>query len=172
MDIVIQKSGSTDPLMGGVKVQLMGAPRVQAKQGNHSLSVALLAGAGSKEDENDERIELTPQDDEIKTTLDIFSTSASLIYGYRLSNSILAYAGGTYSTMKFEGELESDNNATLDGEEIEYEGFTNEANLGVMIELGGLFTLKLEGANQKVKWERTSARTFTYYSVGLSFNWY
>lgn len=172
MDVVIQKPGESSPIMAGIKYQFIGEPRLKASQGNHSLSVALLAGTGSKEDENDDPVELTPQDDEISTNLNMFGTSASLIYGYRVSQSILFYVGGTYSTMKFDGELESDNNATLDGEEIAYEGFTNEANAGVMFELGRLITLKFEGSNQKVNWEKTSERTFNYFSTAISFNWY
>lgn len=172
MDLVIFKPGSSSPIMGGVKYQIMGAPRLATKAGNHSLSIVAMAGTGTKDDKNDDRIELTPQDDEVETTLNMFSTNASLIYGYRLSNTVLAYAGGTYGTMKFDGELESSNNTTLDGEDVDYEGYTNEANVGVMFELGRLITLKLEGSNQKVKWEKTSEKTFNYFSVGLGFNWY
>ena len=172
MDVVIYSPGDTSPLMGGVKYQIIGEPKLNAKAGNHSLSILAMAGAGSKEDENDDPIEITPQDDEVKTELDMTAGTTGLLYGYRLNSSMLVYLGGLYTYYNFNGILESDNNATLDGEEIDYNGEVVDASVGTIIDLGRLMSLKLEATNQKVNWEKTSARTFNYFAVGLSFNWY
>ena len=172
MDVLIYRPGSTSPLMGGVKYQLIGDPKLSAGAGNHSLSMLVMAGAGSKEDENDDPVEITPQDDEVKTELDMTAGSAGLIYGYRLNKSMLFYLGGVYTAYNFNGVLESENNATLDGESIDYDGEVVDTTLGAIVDLGRLMSLKIEGANQKVNWEKTSERTFNYFSIGLSFNWY
>lgn len=172
MDVVIRSTGDDAPIMAGLKYQIFGDPRVSAKRGNHSLAIVGLFGMATKDERNDDAIELTPQDEEVDTQIDIMASDVSLIYGYRIEDTVLAYIGSTYSTMSFKGELESDKNATLDGKEIDYSGHTTGANLGLMIDLGRLVNLKLEGSHQKVNWEKTDPRSFNYVSIGVGFNWY
>ena len=170
LDIIAVSPGSKHPNLYGLKYQVLGDPRASASKGNHSLAIVGLIGGGKRTDLNDEAVEITPMDDEVEVELSTTATRASLVYGYRRGKNSLLYTGVTYSTLKFSGKLDSENMA-LDGQRISYSSSAVGANIGVMIEVGKLLSLKVEASHQKVNWQRTDSNSFNAVSVGTSFRW-
>ena len=171
IDLLLLSNGDNYPLMFGFKYQILGASKKEKKAKGHSVSVVALIGSAVDEQENDDAVELTPQDDEAKIDLSVTSKEASLLYGYRFDKNSLFYMGPRYTVTQFDGTLETDN-VTLDGQKIDYWGDSFAGVMGFMFDFGSNTKIMIEGSHQKLNWQRTTNKTFNTISAGVGFSWY
>lgn len=152
MDLFWAHTGAANSL-AGIKIQLIGSPRVSNGTG-HKL--ALSAALGENEHE--------PEDKSIDFTLG--GREFGLLYGYRFNQSLLPYSSLMYSSYNFEGDIKKGANAGL---RPRYDTQILAANLGLQIDFQVLFG-KLECTYQRLTTTNTDERSrFIFgYSIGLS----
>lgn len=170
LDLLILSNGKDTPTLIGIKYQLFGKTRKEAKKGDHSVAISYAGGNSSKSDKDGEDLELTAQDEDSKVELDLESTDLSLIYGYRFSNTQLVYTGMSYTTSKFSGILESQN-VNLNNQKVKYNAFITGAHLGYFSYLSKNASFKAELSGQKIKWTNTKEKQFAYFSMGFGIHW-
>jgi len=170
LDLLLLSNGKDTPILVGLKYQILGKSRKIAKKGDHSLALSYAGGTSSKTDEDGEDLELTPQDEDTKVELDLESTDASLIYGYRFSNTQLIYSGISYTKSKFSGVLESQN-SSLNNQKVKYKATITGAHIGYLSYISKSGSFKAELSGQKVKWTNTDEQTFGFFSMGFGIHW-
>lgn len=94
-------SGMGGPLQLKVKYQFIGEPYSSAKPGNFSSSLVAIGKWGDYRDES-----TPPFSDTYRAWLTQSGYDLMLISGYRIFDSLLAYAGGYYSRSTFRGTWE------------------------------------------------------------------
>jgi hypothetical protein len=152
VDLFWAHTGAANSL-AGVKVQLLGTPRVNNGIG-HKLALSAALGENAHE----------PEDKSIDFTLG--GREFGLLYGYRINPTLLPYSSLMYSSYNFEGDIKKGANAGL---KPEYGTTILAANLGLQIDFQLLFG-KLECTYQKLATDNTKDRgRFIFgYSIGLS----
>ena len=170
LDFIAQSAGSKNPVMAGLRFQLLGDTRQNTSKGNHSLSIVGLYGASSDSQQNDEDVELTPKDEEAEADIEMEATEIRLIYGYRISKNWLTYFGLTQGSSNFNGKVESDN-VLLDGKKLDYDSNYTGANLGFNFHARKVFQLKIEAAAHKIKWNEADETTRGLLLASVGFFW-
>lgn len=165
--MIFNGQGTTD--LYGLKYQLKGPSRANAKKGDESFSIVIGLGSGGETETEGEDLELTAMDDDTKVELTKNARDIGFIYGKRLTHKVLAYAGFNYTTFSFAGKLESQN-TNLDGQRLEYAGYTYTTHIGVAQYTGSSGVLKGEFGVQDVHWDHPPAQQFGYISFGVGFH--
>lgn len=169
-DLVMSAGGNHTPTLFGIKYQLIGKKRKDAKKGDQSLAITIMNGTSGQTQESGEDLELTPQDDDTKVELDRDVMDYSIIYGKRLSDTGLAYAGLSYTSYKFKGTLDSQS-SELNNKVLKNSGEIIGAHIGYISYVNKILSLKIETSAQQVNWDYTKAKTFGYISGGMAFYW-
>lgn len=148
------------PPLYGVKVQLVGDSKINAKKGN--FSVALTAGMGTSTSEFNDSSFLTNS----KTTADAEQTLTdfSIIVGYRTDDDVLVYGSAQTNNHKVNLKISS-SEASLDGKNLNLETQTFGLALG-LIRYFESYMVKLETSAQQTDW--TNSKKMTYGFAGLS----
>lgn len=156
--------GTTD--LYGVKYQILGKNRKEAKKGDHSFALTAAYGNGYETSKEGEDLELVPMDEDTKLDLHKQAQDIGLIYGKRTSDKTLTYLGINYTTYQYSGPLTSQNN-NLDGKNIYYGGKVLGANLGINHYVGDHLIFKFELNTQRVQWDHTDPMILSAVSFGI-----
>ncbi len=108
----------------GLKYQLMGDPKNSAKAGNKSLSFAVTYFTDSESDLDDGGFSSS-----YTANLDLETTSLYLIYGYRTTDTVLAFVNLRYREDSFTASIKS---GALAGNDYDYESSQLGLGAGVM----------------------------------------
>lgn len=166
VDFLYYGYADSAPLLG-LKFQLLGQPRKEAKKGNQSLAITLGGGTNESEVKDDE---LFNTNDDVDTSqLNQRLWDASLIYGYRTDDDTLVYASLSLSQQLVDIEVDSPN-SSLDGQSIDLQ----TTNVGLAAGLTRYFETKfasLEVSAQRVDWTDNDAATFAYISAAFGWHW-
>lgn len=148
----------------GVKYQILGDSRANAKEGNQSLAVTLGGGGQSKTTTSQDLFD----EDVDKTELEQNLVDASIIYGYRAKDNILVYSSFHVSNHSAKLKIIANNDAALDGQTETYQ----TSNLGLSV--GGMlysskkdFHIAIEASAQRVNWTHTDEKTFGFISGAI-----
>lgn len=148
----------------GVKYQILGESKANAKQGNQSLALTLGGGGQSKtttsQDLFDEEVD--------KTELEQNLVDASIIYGYRTTDNILVYSSLHISNHSAKLKIISNNDSALDGQTETYKTSNLGLSLGSMIyNKKKNVHLSIEASAQRVNWTHTDEKTFGFISGAI-----
>lgn len=157
-------------LMMGLKLQVLGKSRREAKQGDHALSISFLGGHQSTTEEEGEDLELTAMDEDSSATVTTKSYDAVLTYGYRFADKTLAFAGIGSTYHHFSGKLTSENTA-LDNKRLAYRANAVDVNLGIIHYIKVHQHLKFEIVAQRLKWTHTDETKNMYANIAYGLNW-
>lgn len=141
--------------MFGLRVQLLGDNRAALSEGQKLLFS--LATGSSRDNFNESGISLNILSD---------ATEFGLIYGYRFTQSFMAYISSHVSNYKFLAQIQGDTSAYTSNE-LNYVA-QNISNNALGIEWGGSsFIFKLEYAVQRIDWSNTEAKIIHGLGYGL-----
>ncbi len=162
-------SGSTVGILG-LKLQLLGKPRLEAKKGNFSLSV--FAGFGKNSDTFDTK------DNEIsnwssnvdKLEYEISHEDLGLILGYRWGDKFLQYANAYYFHEDIEGKVTTDGNA-LDKARFDDSQDGLIYSTGIIYDLGASWFLKFDYSHMTSRWSSTQDSTSNAINGGIGVDW-
>lgn len=146
----------------GAKVQILGAPRAEAKKGNVSLSIAYMSRSFDIEkDTEDTTGSVKKAESKTKSTGDQYM----LIYGQRTTDNVVLYGGAFYAKSSARVYLMQTNNTnfTDTGYPTKGEGESYGGNVGLFYEnpaqwfdaLG--YSLGLEVAYSHTTWKKTDS---------------
>lgn len=135
---------SSSPALGRVKIQLLGEPRQEAKQGNFSLSLTAGGGLGGRNDRDTNTI-LTNVT--ANYTIDYYAWDVAMILGYRAGERFLIYGGPFFTHYYFRGTIDQTINNTVQPQRL-FSGHATQGglNAGAHWEFGRFFELKGEAA--------------------------
>jgi len=109
------------PIMYGLKIQLLGRAQTRAEYQGTSLSVFMSAGRNRYIDESENNLGQSNNGDyEFNRSHTI--TEYGLAYGYRLYSDILTYTRLSFQNESITGDINFEDNTTLDGERINVSG--------------------------------------------------
>ncbi len=162
-------SGSTVGIIG-LKLQVLGSPRIEAKKGNFSLS--LFAGFGANSDTFD------TSDNEFsnwssnvdKLEYDISHDDLGLILGYRWGDQLLHYANAYYFHEDINGKVTTDGNALVKAKfDDSQDGLIYST--GVIYDLNTSWFLKFDYSHMTSKWSSTHGSTSNAVNGGIGAYW-
>ncbi len=162
-------SGSTVGIIG-LKVQLLGKSRAEAKKGNFSLS--LFAGFGS----NDHSFDTSDNEfKNISTNVDklnyeVEHDDIGLILGYRWADKFLQYANVYYFHEDIRGKVTTDNSV------LNQASFRDSQNgliysTGMTYDLGANWFLKGDYSHMTSKWSSNRGSTSNAVNGGIGVYW-
>ena len=132
LDLFVQ-GGSHSPDLFGVKWQVYGASRRDAKEGDISASIALAYGMqGQSETDQGEDI-LGTNTDDIEAEVIHRKHEATFILGKRLRDNIVGYANLRHSIEDMEVHLSSSSSTALDGKVARLKSQSTSVGLGLII---------------------------------------
>lgn len=149
----------------GVKVQLIGDPKAQAKKGN--FSAAITAGMGSAESKFSKSELFSSEDTEASVSQSI--KDYSVIVGYRTEDDVVLYLSAQMTNHKVDLSLES-TEASLDGKKINLLSDNLGLSVGA-IRYEGSFVIKLEASAQQTNWTNNEQTTFGVAGVSVGRHW-
>jgi hypothetical protein len=155
LDLIWSHVGSGNSMLGG-KLQLIGSSRTANATG-HKLALAALIG-GNEHETDDESVEFNLGGQEVM-----------LIYGYRINENVLPYAGLSRSTYKFTGIINMPG-TSLNGKEPELDTTINALNGGVELSYNAFFA-KIEGSYQQITTTDTKDKEGFLVGYSLGFSW-
>ena len=162
-------SGSTVGILG-LKFQVLGKPRNEAKKGNFSLSI--FAGGGSNEDTVDNKdndlSNFTSNVDKLDYEVD--HEDLGLIIGYRWSDAFLHYANAYYFHENIEGKVTTDGNV-LDRAKFKDTQDGMIYSTGFIFDLGESWFLKGDFSHMTSKWSSTRGFTNNALNGGIGVHW-
>lgn len=160
---------AVSPTIYGLKYQIIGAPRKEAKTGNFSTS--LIVGLGNHSEKNMDNNDI---DDFLQGNIDDLEVNTrhknfGLISGYRWSSQILNYANAIYLREEVEGKVTSDSGVLNDSRFKFYQD-------GMIYSLGFIFyfskaQLKLDYSHFVSDWSHTNKQTINTANLAFGFNW-
>jgi hypothetical protein len=166
----VYKTGTHNPEMYGVKMQVKGESRMDAKKGDESWSI-LFMGGGSKYETNDGDnigIVLSPGADmTFKRTHTVIHFG--LLYGKRIEDYLLLYGHYAESHNTVHGEIDYEGNA-LDGEQVRYFSKIHNYTFGTKFEDKEL-DIYGEIALQDIKWTFTERQYIYSLGLGVGIRW-
>lgn len=162
-------SGSTVGIFG-LKLQILGSPRSEAKRGNFSLS--LFAGAGSNKDSisnsDNDLSNLTSNVDKLEYEVD--HHDLGLIIGHRWSDQLLHYANAYYFHENIKGEVTTDGNV-LDSAKFKDSQDGMIYSTGLILDIGANWFLKGDFSHMTSKWRSTRGFTSNAVNGGIGLHW-
>lgn len=162
-------SGSTVGLLG-LKVQVLGKTRDEAKKGNFSLS--LFAGFGSNSDSfSSDNNSFNNWGSNIdKMEYDISHDDLGLILGYRWHDRLLHYANAYYFHEDVDGKVTTDDNV-LNGAKFKDSQDGMIWSTGLIYELNSSWFLKADYSHMTSKWSSARGSTSNALNAGIGANW-
>lgn len=161
-------SGSTVGILG-LKFQILGDTRKDAKKGNFSLS--LFAGGGANEDSVDnsdnDLSNFTSNVDKLEYEVD--HQDLGLIIGYRWSDSLLHYFNAYYFHENIKGKVTTD--GSLDRAKFKDSQDGMIYSSGVILDLGPNWFLKGDFSHMTSKWSSTRGFTSNAVNGGVGVHW-
>ena len=154
----------------GFKLQVLGKNRSEAKKGDHSFAVTGGYGYTDHIENNNEAIEITATDDDVRADIIERTQDFSFIYGYRMADDALFYATFAFTKQIFETHLTSSDVPSLDGTNIEIHNSKQTVAVGG-IRYFGKTHFKLELAAQRMEWDNTDKMSFAYINAAYGWNW-
>jgi hypothetical protein len=154
----------------GVKFQILGKNRMEAKKGDHSFSVYAGYGYTDHTEYNDDALELTATNDDVEANVIERTQDFALIYGYRMADDAVFYATFAFTQQFFETRLSSTDRPALDGENFEI------LNKAQTLAVGGIryfdnTHVKLELSAQRMDWDNTDKQSFAYVNFAYGWQW-
>lgn len=170
IDIFHVSGGRMGTDITGLKLQVYGDARKDAKKNN--LSVSLFAGSGSVtnnvEEGND--LELVPADDDTTSEFEITNQTIGVLVGYRPADKVQVTLGYQISNHSFSGVLESEN-VSLDGEKVDYKGKSHLTTLTTTYNFTNWLYLSSELTSDVIKWQHTKEAHYGYFNLAIGFMW-
>ena len=162
-------SGSTVGVYG-LKVQILGKPRKEAKRGNFSLS--LFGGFGANNStydtsDNDFQNWSTNVD---KLSYQVEHHDLGLIMGYRWQDKFLQYANVYYFHENVRGKVTTDN-AVLNQQSFRANQNGLIYSTGLTYDLGANWYLKGDFSHMTSKWNSTRGETNNALNAGIGVYW-
>lgn len=131
----------------------------------------MAAYGREKKNENEgDDLEIIAQDDDTEVELDISNHTLALLFSYAQSDKVVHTLGYYKSRHHFAGDLDSQN-ATLDGQRLDYNGVSSIVTLGSMLDVKENIFFGLEIAYEDLKWQRTSRFYSSHLSANFGFRW-
>jgi hypothetical protein len=154
MDFVWSHTGGGNSLIG-VKFQPLGVSKL-AKGTGHKLSLGFLTG-GNEHETGDQTI-----------AFKLSGTELYAVYGFRLNENVLPYAGLSRSNYNFDGTIRTNN--ILNGLEPSFSSSINTLTGGIEFTYESL-VLKFETGYQQISTTDTKDRTRYLFGYSLGFSW-
>lgn len=153
----------------GMKYQLMGPNKKEAKKGDQSLAIT-LGGGGSSEAREDENAIFDDSDfHEVRVHRNLLD--ASIIYGKRIEERVLWYSSVQITQHRLHVAIEDDS-SSLNGESIDYQTTNLGAASGIMLyDKKGRFHFAIEASYQKTKWTKNDESHRAFINGAMGFNW-
>lgn len=167
--LIYYSNGMDSAPLFGVKYQLMGPTKSQAKKGDQSLSITLGGGA-SGETRQDENAVFDDSDfDEVNIERNL--VDFSVIYGKRIDDRVLWYSSLQINQHKLHVGIKDDSSA-LDGESVDFQTTNLGASTGLMMyDKDGRYHFALEASFQKTKWTKNDETQRGFINGAVGFNW-
>lgn len=169
LDFYIIPSVLLSPTIYGLKYQLIGSPKNEARAGNFSTSLMVGFGNhGQKVDDNDSLSDFFEGNiDHIY--LENKHRDVGLIMGYRWSQNFLHYANGIYLNEDIKGKVTTDS-GTLNDARFNY------TQSGMIYSTGFIYYFakahwKVDYSHFVSKWSKTEKQTVNTVNLALGFNW-
>lgn len=170
LDLIHVSGDSMGSDLTGLKLQIYGNNRKDAKK--HNFSVSLYAGNGSVinnvQEGND--LELVPTNDDTTSEFKITNQTTGILIGHRPEEKLQVTLGYHIIQHSFAGDLSSQN-INLDGKSINYKGKSNLTTFTITYNLTKLFYLASELSSEVIKWEHTKEAHFGFINLGVGFMW-
>lgn len=162
-------SGTTVGIYG-LKYQILGKTRAEAKEGNFSLSLFAAYGANRDNTNDDGDSSQNWASNVDKLSYRIEHHDLGLIMGYRWANQLLHYVNAYYFHERARGEV------TTDGNVLDQAKFKNSQNgmiysTGVIHDLGANWYLKFDFSHMTSKWSATRGSTSNAFNGGIGVAW-
>lgn len=170
LDLYFRGGAGEGPAVIGLKYQVLGQPKTEAKKGNQSLAIALATGGVHRTTEEDREELFTNNDYDFKSEVSQSLTEASLIYSYRTEDDVVVYSGLKHSSHSFDVEVKSSSDPEVDGLGGDFSTDVLGASLGAIRYFTSL-ELSLELSAQKTDWTNNKETTFVFLSGALGWRW-
>ena len=154
LDLIWSHTGGANSLVGA-KFQPLGGSKL-AKAAGHKLSLGFMMG-GNKHETGDETIEF-----------ELSGSEYFVVYGFRINENVLPYAGLFRSNYNFEGIIHTNN--VLNGLEPNFSSSINTLTGGIELSYEA-FVMKFETGYQQISTTDTKERTRYLFGYSLGFNW-
>lgn len=170
IDVFHVSGGNMGSDLSGLKVQILGEKRVNAKINNFSVSVFTGYGKVINNVEEGEDFELTPLNDDTSSEMTITNQSTGLLVGYRPEEKIQVTLGYQIALHNFSGILESEN-LNLNGKSVNYRAQSNLTTLSTHFILTESTFINLEFASDQLNWDKTNTVHNVFTNLAYGFNW-
>lgn len=170
INFIYYSNGMDSAPLYGVKYQLMGPKKVDAKKGDQSLAVTL--GGGSFQETREDENAVFDDADFDKVNIRRNLLDFSIIYGKRLTDRVLWYNSANINQHRLHVGIEDADDASVDGESVDYQTTNLGAATGVfMYDKKGRFHFALELSYQKTKWTKNDESHRAFFNGSMGFNW-
>lgn len=166
---VVMIAPSKSPTQVGVKLSLIGKPKIQADKGDHALSIFVSGGTREDTEVHDGILLSSTQ---AVATVETSTYVLGLLYGYRIQSDTLIGANLLIEDYNFKGSFTSGSNANLLGKSFSYDGtVTNFSVFAIIYNKSKTWFTRFEAALQQSDWQLSEKHTFTYgnFAIGRSF---
>lgn len=162
-------SGTTVGIYG-MKIQLLGKTRDEAKKGNFSLS--LFGGYGANKDSTNDDGDASQNwaSNIEKLSYRIEHHDVGIIMGYRWADQLLQYVNAYYFHEKARGKVTTDGNIL---DEAKFKSTQNGMiySTGAIQDLGANWFLKFDFSHMTSKWSSTRGSTSNAFNGGIGVHW-
>lgn len=153
----------------GLKAQVLGDYRSEAKKGSYSVSLVGFSNS-SHESEKDELFHDAGENIE-KISYNFYHTSLGVIAGYRVTDPVIVYFGTHKINEHLDGGVTTKSHSLVDAD-VKY------GNSAFLQTLGSIyhhphthFLIKAEASTLTTNWTRTGKRTDNGINVAVGFDW-
>lgn len=162
-------SGTTVGIYG-LKVQVLGKNRQEAKQGNFSVSLAGGTGrTGSSFDTSDNDLNNWTTNVD-KLSWRVQHHEAGLVAGYRWANKLLHYVNAFYFHENLRGKVTTDGNTLQDAKFRDTQDGMIYST-GLLYDLGANWYLKADFSHMTAKWSSFHGTTSNTFNGGIGAQW-
>lgn len=168
LDFYASPSVTRSPPTYGVKFQILGQTRQEAKEGSYSLSLAAGHGRVSQKWKDDNNFFTTSNIDTIRFRTD--HGEVGLIGGYRWTNKFLHYANVFYMNTYAHGVVTSDN-GTLQDTSFNYTQDALLYSTGLIYYTETHWYIKFDLSHLVSDWNHTNKVTANSYNFAYGFRW-
>lgn len=155
----------------GLKYQLIGEPRKEAKKGSFSLALFYTGGKYSKEGKEDEYLIASDLYDLDSIKISMESEVYGVSIGHRFWERTLTYLSIARIYQDMDGEVTTTDDSLVN-EEFSYRNSGESFGLGIVrYPTNTKLALKFEVSSVKTHWSYTGARTNTTIAFGLGVSW-
>lgn len=164
-------NGADSTPLYGVKYQLMGPKKIDAKKGDQSLAITLGGGSYSETRKQSDDGSIFDDNDYDEVRIRRTLLDASVIYGKRLTDRVLWYSSVQLSQHKLHVAI-SDDSSSFDGQSVDYQTTNLGAASGLMMyDKKGRFHFALELSFLRTKWTKNEETQRGFLNGSMGFNW-